>query len=74
MADVTVTATKRFTYRTRDIRKGQRVVMAPVDAAIKAREGFVTLVVGQIVTPEHEPELVPVRRRYRRRDMTAEHS
>lgn len=70
MADVTVTATKGFTYRGRARRKGERVTMSPLDAAIKARRGEVTLIEGTVVTPEPEP--VTVRRRYRRRDMAAE--
>lgn len=72
MADVTVTVTKAFEYRGRQVRRGARVAMAPLDAAIHARQGHVTLVVGQVVEPDPEPEPVRSRRRYRRRDMVAE--
>jgi hypothetical protein len=72
MADVTVTATKAFEYRGRSIRRGARLAMAPIDAAIEARRGNVTLIVGQHVTPDPEPEAPRSRRRYRRRDLVAE--
>jgi hypothetical protein len=70
--DVTVTATKAFEYRGRQVRRGSRVAMRPIDAAIEARRGHVTLIVGQHVEPDPEPEPVRSRRRYRRRDLVAE--
>ncbi len=71
-ADVTVAALKPFTYRQRRIRPGERVAMAPIDAAIHARRQDVSLsrLVGQPTPPDPEPPRR--RRRYRRRDLVAE--
>jgi hypothetical protein len=75
--DVTVRALKAFTYRHRDVRRNDAVTMTPLDAAVHARRGDVSLAAGyrtRDVTPElPEPEPEPRRtRRYRRRDLVAE--
>lgn len=61
---VTVTAITPFTYEGREIRRGQPVSMKPVDAAIHARQGHVSL---------SRPEKKSSRRNtYRTRDLVAE--
>jgi hypothetical protein len=72
MADVRVMVTKTFEYRGRTARRGSTLPMAPLDAAMAARTGHVTLVSGAVVEPDPEPVMARVRRRYRRRDMAAE--
>lgn len=65
---VNVPALKPLTYQGRSYVRGERVTMAPVDAAVYGARGEVGLD-GQ--TPE-PPEPPRRRRTYRRRDMTAE--
>jgi hypothetical protein len=44
--DVSVVALANFAYRSRLIHEGEAVDMAPIDAAVEARKGNVSLVVG----------------------------
>lgn len=69
MRTVTVKATKDFEYHGQRIASGRAVVMRPIDAAIAARRGEVTLTRGlDFIEPEPEP--VTPRRRRRRRTST----
>ena len=70
MADVTVTVTKTFQYRGQTARRGAKLNMAPIDAALECQRGYVTAEIGARIDPEPVP--VPSRRRYRRRDLTAQ--
>ena len=83
MAPITVRALKAFAYRDRIYNPGDSVTFTnPVEASVRARRGEVSLdrhYNSRVIEaesqpePEPEPELEqPVRRRYRRRDMTPE--
>lgn len=75
---------KAFTYDGRDVAPGDMVTMPPIDAAIHGRKGHISLTRGAIATraltaeradvpAEEAPVLIETpRRRYRRRDLTAE--
>lgn len=71
---VDVPVLKPLTYQGRSYVRGEMVTMSPAWALALARQGYVTLVVGDIVEPDPPAEAVsaPRRRRYRRRDLTAE--
>lgn len=75
---VTVRALKSFDYEGHSYACGADVTMTPIDAAVHARKGNVTLSKGyrtRAITPEPpapEPDPPARTRRYRRRDMTAE--
>jgi hypothetical protein len=73
-----VTALKPLTYQGRSYVRGDRFHADPGQALAMARRREVSLTVGAVVTRDvqaEDPEPVPhTRRRYRRRDMTAERS
>ena len=73
---VAVPALCAFTHKGRSFVRGELVKLPPVEALALARVGKVSLsrhYQTRDVAPEVEPEPeAPRRRRYRRRDMTAE--
>ena len=74
---VSVPALCAFTHKGRSFVRGELVNLPPVEALALARSGKVSLSrhyqARDVVTEtELEPEPVRVKRRYRRRDMTAE--
>lgn len=68
-ARVTVPVLRSLTYQGRDYVRGDSLEAPPVEIAILARRGYVTLTVGAEVARDEPP---PARRRYRRRDLTPE--
>ena len=77
---VVVQARAAFSYQGRGLRAGELVTMTPIDAAVKARQGLVSLTrprrapapdVVAILDPAPVPKS---RRRYKRRDLEAESS
>jgi hypothetical protein len=88
MPSVTVTAITAFEYEGRDIARGDALVIdPPVKALVLARQGKVSLArqyLTRAIQPDPEPpqptrrrrrkseEADAPKRRYRRRDMTAE--
>lgn len=78
---VVVQARAAFSYQGRGLRAGELVTMTPIDAAVKARQGLVSLTrprrapapdVVAILDPA--PAVPKSRRRYKRRDLEAESS
>jgi hypothetical protein len=78
MAKVTVPVVKPLTYQGRQYVRGERVTCEAVQAAAFAQGGYVSLARGVVMrrdlaavddVPAPAP---PTRRRYRRRDLTAE--
>lgn len=76
MKTVVVQARAPFSYQGRGLRAGELVAMTPIDAAMKARQGLVSLTrraPGPDVVAILDPAPVPKsRRRYKRRDLEAE--
>lgn len=71
---VTVRAVKPFDYNGRMVNTGSDLEMPPLDAAVHARKGNVSLTKYQNRSMQAD-DAPPTRRRrgnYRRRDMTAE--
>jgi hypothetical protein len=81
MPTTTYTALKAFDLSGRSVAAGENVSLTPVEAAVHARLGRVNLSTPRLHTrdlvaesdtePPPDPE-PPRRRRYHRRDMTAE--
>jgi hypothetical protein len=74
---VDVPALQLVTYRGQSYVQGEIVPMRPIDAVVYARRGLVSLTKrpmrAAVIRPEPEPAPIqPVRRRYRRRDLSAE--
>ena len=79
-----VYVTRAFELDGRDVQPGDFVQVAPLEAAMLARKGYVTLtmrkrtaivtkdLVAEPPTPEPEPPPVRPRRTYRRKDQVAE--
>jgi hypothetical protein len=86
MARVTVPVLKPLTYQGRSYVRGESVSMEAIEAAAHGRAGRVNLTLGaaapsgayqtadMVVDVAGEPKARRRRRRYRRRDMTAESS
>lgn len=76
MTVVEVPAVKRMAYRGQTYVAGEVVPMRPIDALVASRRGEVSLTRGVVIQkdPEPAPEPAPVRRRrrYTRRDLSAE--
>lgn len=79
---VTVLARKDFDHKGRTVRAGQEISLAPVEAAILARKGFVNLskqtrdmTAGEGAAPRARTPRAPrAGRQYLRTDITAESS
>ena len=72
---MTFAVLKAFDYKQRGYRAGDLVEMEPLDAAIHARKGHISLAKlrkPSTQTADLEPDAPPKRRRYRRRDMEPE--
>jgi hypothetical protein len=78
---VPVTARKAFIYDGRPVARGERLWLAPLDAALRARRQEVSLsrvaaeLTPDVVEPDPPSPIIdepPPRRRYRRRDLEAE--
>jgi len=67
MQTVTVPALVDFEHDGRSYRKGEAVTVAPIIASVLAQREFVSLL-SKVIVPVRER----VKRRYRRRDLSAE--
>jgi len=67
MQTVTVPALVDFEYEGRAYRKGEAVTVAPIIASVLAQREYVSLL-SKVIVPLRER----VKRRYRRRDVSAE--
>jgi len=68
---VAVPVLKPLTYQGRSYVRGEILECAAVEAAALARSGDVSIIPGTVVECDH-PRGRAARRRYRRRDMSAE--
>ena len=67
MQTITVPALVDFEYGGRNYRKGEAVTVAPIVASVLAQREYVSLL-SKVIVPVRER----VKRRYRRRDLSAE--
>jgi len=70
MKTVVVQARAPFSYQGRGLRAGELVTMTPIDAAIAARHGLVSLT--RLRKPAAIGDPPKSKRRYKRRDLEAE--